>query len=102
MLPRSFMKSFASLIKLLASVVFLSAAGVTLLAQPSTGSIKGTVTDQLGGLVTNAAVVLKNGKAPGKTTNTDSEGNYEFRGLPPGKYDLTITASGFQTLEEAN
>ena len=96
------MKSFASLIKLLSGTVFLLAATAAVLAQPSTGSIKGTITDQLGGLVTNATVVMKNGKLAGRTTNTDTEGNYEFRGLPPGKYDLTITAMGFQTLEEAN
>src|ERR1043166_4446312 len=95
------MKSFASLIKLLTCTILL-AVSPAVLSQPSTGSIKGTVTDQLGGLVINATVVLKNGKFAGKTASTDAEGNYELRGLPAGKYDLTITAAGFQTVEEAN
>ena len=94
------MKSFASL-KFLTCAILL-AATPTILSQPSTGSIKGTVTDQLGGLVTSATVVLKSGKLAGKTTSTDADGNYEFRGLPPGKYDLTITAAGFETLAETN
>ena len=96
------MKNFPPLIKLLACAVFLLTAALHGFAQPSTGVIKGTVTDQLSGLVTNATVVLKNGKLTGKTTTTDNEGNYEIRGLPPGKYDLTISAIGFQTLEESS
>ena len=60
------------------------------------------MTDQLGGLVTNVTVVLKNGKLARRTASTDADGNYEFSGLAPGNYDLTIAAAGFQTLEETN
>lgn len=55
------MKSFASLKFSLASLLLLAVA-VTTSSQPNTGSIKGTVTDQLGGLVVTA--FLDPGLAP--------------------------------------
>lgn len=71
-------------------------------SQQSTGSLKGSVTDQLGGLVADATVVIKNGRDTERTVTTDAFGNYEFRALAPGRYDLTITAVGFNRLEEKN
>ena len=77
-------------------------AAVKSFSQQNTGSVKGTITDQLGGLVVNATVVINDGKSALKSMATNSDGNYEFRSLPPGRYDLTITASGFNVLEEKN
>jgi hypothetical protein len=88
--------------RLSASVVSLIVLASVAFSQQDTGSIKGTVTDQLGGLVVNAAVVAKDSKGTVKTATTDANGSYEFRSLPSGRYDLTITASGFNVLEEKN
>ena len=95
------MKSFASLKFSLASLLLLAVA-VTTNSQPNTGSIKGAVTDQLGGLVVTATVVAKDSKGATRTVNTDANGNYEFRSLAAGDYDLTVTAEGFNTLEQRN
>src|SRR5688572_25930510 len=95
------MKSFAPLKFSLASLLLLAVA-VTTNSQPNTGSIKGTVTDQLGGLVVTATVVAKDSKGATRTVNTDANGNYEFRSLAAGDYDLTVTAEGFNTLEHRN
>ena len=95
------MKSFASLKFSLASLLLLAVA-ITTNSQPNTGSIKGTVTDQLGGLVVTATVVAKDSKGATRTVNTDANGNYEFRSLAAGNYDLTVTAEGFSTLEHRN
>ncbi|MFY9620908.1 MAG: TonB-dependent receptor [Pyrinomonadaceae bacterium] len=95
------MKSFVSLKFSLAGLLLLAAA-VTTNSQPNTGSIKGTVTDQLGGLVVTATVVARDSKGETRTVNTDANGNYEFRSLAAGNYDLTVTAEGFSTLEQRN
>lgn len=96
------MKDFASVLKLQLSALLLIACALTIGAQQSTGSLKGTITDQLGALVVDATVVIKNGKNSERTATTDANGVYEFRSLPPGRYDLTITAAGFNSVEEKN
>src|SRR5882672_3695595 len=93
------MNSFASQ-KLLIFGLLLAAANV--FSQPNPISIKGTVTDQLGGLVVNASVVAKDSKGNAVTVTTDNDGNYQFHNLLPGRYQLVVTASGFNTLEEKN
>ena len=83
-------------------------AGVALLlglvslasSQQSNGSIKGTVTDQLGSLVTNARVVLKDDRGSTTSITTNSAGMYEIKSLRPGTYDLRIVAPGFVTYEQ--
>lgn len=95
------MKSFASL-KFSLACLLLFAAAVSTSSQTSSGSIKGTVTDQLGGLVVTAMIVAKDSKGATHTVNTDANGNYEFRSLAAGNYDLTVTAEGFSTLEHRN
>ncbi len=96
------MNSFASPPKIFASALLLLALAITVTSQQSTGSIKGTVTDQLGALVVGATIVIKDGKNSERTVTSNDNGNYEVRSLPPGRYDLTITAAGFNSLEEKN
>ena len=96
------MNSFASLLKAHAATLLLFASALIVCAQQSTGSLKGTVKDQLGALVVDATVVIKDGKNSERTATTDANGIYEFRSLAPGRYDLTITAAGFNLLEEKN
>ena len=88
--------------RLSACGLFLAALATIGFAQQNIGSIKGTVTDQLGGLVVDATVVAKDVKGVEKTATTNSAGSYEFRSLAPGTYDLKVTASGFGILEEKN
>jgi hypothetical protein len=85
-----------------ACLFFLLALAVSGFAQQNTGSIGGTVTDQLKGLVVNATVVAKDDRGNERTTTTNANGSYEFRSLAPGKYQLTVTAAGFSVLEETN
>ena len=68
--------------------------------QQTTGAIKGTVTDQLGSLVTNARVVLKDGHGSTTSITTNSGGFYEFNNLRPGLYELRIVAPGFVAYEQ--
>lgn len=79
----------------LALFVFLISA-VTLLAQTSTTSVRGTVTDPSGALVPNAQISLTN-TADNSVTNgtSDKSGLYSFPQLQPSTYLITVTAPGF-------
>jgi hypothetical protein len=67
----------------------------------TTGKITGVVTDPSSGAVPNATVTVKStALMASRTTTTQSDGSYLFDLLPPGTYTLTVTASGFQTLEQ--
>src|SRR6184192_3719410 len=71
----------------------------TLTAQvATTGKITGTITDSSGAAVPNAAVSVKSTAllAP-RSTHTEADGSYLFDLLPPGTYELTVTAPGFST-----
>jgi hypothetical protein len=64
------------------------------------GNLVGNVTDPQQASVVNAVVSVKN-NATGYSTETksDERGAYEIRNIPPGVYDIRITASGFTTFE---
>lgn len=81
----------------LSLVLFLA---VNSFAQQHSGSLKGTVTDQLGSLIVRATIVLKDAQGSERKTSTNSSGVFEFRSLPPGKYDLRVVATGFELSEE--
>ncbi len=69
----------------------------------TTASIKGTVTDQTGAAVVGAKVTVKDA-ALGieRTTQTNSEGDYEVPALPPGSYSVEIQMTGFQPQQANN
>jgi len=46
----------------------------------------------------NATVVVRNrSTASERTTQTDSEGNYQLAALPPGVYSVEVRVQGFKT-----
>ncbi len=64
----------------------------------SSGEIRGTVTDPAGRVIPKATIVAEDTeKGIHRTSATDENGQYEFTGLPPGTYRLTVKISGFQT-----
>jgi len=69
------------------------------LAQTSTTSLRGTVTDPKGAVVAGAVVTITN-SATGfsRTVKTDGQGFYQFLEVPPASYALSIEAAGFGTL----
>ncbi|MFZ1033983.1 MAG: TonB-dependent receptor [Candidatus Acidiferrales bacterium] len=79
-------------------LLLLSCCDLGLQAQ-STANLNGTVTDMSGATVPNAKVVVTN-QATGVEWNaqTNSAGLYVVPSLQPGNYQITVTASGFQTL----
>ncbi len=76
--------------------LILAASASTFLAQTHRGTIKGTVTDQNGGIVQNANVTIVNtGTNAERTVNTGEDGTYEVALLEPGRYKLTVKATSF-------
>ena len=67
-------------------------------AQVLYGSVVGAVTDPSGAVIPGATVTLTN-KATGlkQDDKTDEGGRYSFVNVPPGKYDVRVTATGFRT-----
>jgi hypothetical protein len=67
-------------------------------AQSTFGTILGTVRDSSGALVVGELVTLHNtGTTAARTTTTDANGNYAFRNIDVGVYNLAIADQGFQT-----
>lgn len=78
-------------------LVFLCASA--LFAQ-GTGSITGTVRDNTGAVVAKAEVTLTDiGTRTALKTTTNTEGEYLFAAVPPGTYDLSVSAVGFNTYD---
>jgi Carboxypeptidase regulatory-like domain len=62
-----------------------------------TGSIQGYVRDSSGAVVTSAHVKVTNTSTNlTQDATTDEQGAYTFLALPPGKYNITATSTGFQ------
>jgi hypothetical protein len=69
--------------------------------QISSGSIQGTVVDEKGGAVVDASVDARNLDTNLlKNVMTDSDGRFEFLSLPPGRYTITISKTGFATISQ--
>jgi hypothetical protein len=75
------------------------AAGVQAQTQITTGTIQGTVADANGAAVAGANVEVKNVDTNFvRTLTTDDEGRFVALQLPPGRYTITVTKSGFAKL----
>jgi hypothetical protein len=74
----------------------LAICAATAFAQNATTSLRGTIKDPSGAVVSGATVTLLD-KATGRTfTDTSkSSGDYQVLQIPPAKYTITVTASGF-------
>ncbi len=73
-----------------------------MVAQETTGGVRGTITNPSGDAVPNARVEIS-GPALVRplTVTTDTLGTYLFGALPPGEYNITVTASGFRQVTQA-
>jgi len=70
-------------------------------AAPQTGTITGTIVDKDGAVIPNAKVGFSASKSGGGTetrdTLTDHDGGFSFSGVPPGAFEVTVSAPGFGT-----
>jgi hypothetical protein len=81
---------------LAATVLLLTSAA--LFAQETTGGLQGTVKDASGAVVGHAHVVVKSSALAGdKELESEANGYYRFANLPPGVYNIEVSAKGFKT-----
>src|SRR5580698_19341 len=92
------MRPRAALVRIALSMTLVTNAGLALFGQQA--NLSGRVVDGSQLAVSGAAVAIKSEATDLKrsTTSNDS-GLYTLPSLPPGKYDITVTASGFESLE---
>ena len=83
---------------LVASLLLLAAAPV--LAQRTTGTLRGTVTDPTRAVIAGANVSIK-GEDTGlsRSTTTNSSGIYAFPDLPVGSYQVEVGSPGFKSAQ---
>ena len=84
-------------------VAFLALTSFAL-AQGTTGTLSGTLTDSSGAVMPGVTVTLSGPSLQGvRTTVSDEQGFYRFRNVPPGPdYSITATLSGFRDAGQAN
>jgi hypothetical protein len=76
-------------------VLAIALISTAALAQQKTGTVKGTLTDDSGGVIPAATVSLA-GNGAAQTARTQADGTYTFPGLAPGDYTLSLSFPGFQ------
>jgi hypothetical protein len=65
------------------------------------GYVTGVVSDPSNAVVNNASVTLKNSDTSfTQSAKSGSDGVFRFEYVPPGNYNLSVTATGFRTAEQ--
>ena len=83
-----------SCLVLLLSAICFGQGGV------ATGDLHVTVKDPKGNVVTNATVTAQDvAKGLERAANSDGQGGYSVRLLPPGSYSVTVVVPGFTKVE---
>src|SRR5919197_1981944 len=82
----------------LSCILLLLTLSVRMLAQVSTSTITGLVTDPSGAVVSGAKVsALNEGTGVTYQVNSTSAGSYTFSSVVPGKYTITVSKPGFRS-----
>jgi TonB family protein len=85
--------------------LLLPLAALQLSAQNLSGKVAGTIHDPSGSGVANATIIMSNHTANTiDMTTSDRDGNFNFKALPSGEYELKAMKPGFQVyrLPEVN
>lgn len=64
-------------------------------AQGPMARLQGTIMDPTGAVIPDATLSLKNSSGLVVASKSNGLGEYEFRNIAPGKYTLSVTATGF-------
>ena len=81
-------------------VVLLSALAIQA-QSTATGTLRGRVVDQLGGLIVDASVSLVDGQGKIRTTKTTADGGFSITSLTTGTYVIRVKAAGFSPYENS-
>lgn len=75
--------------------------GARAMAAQETGSIAGTVEDKTAGVIPGIVVAVTNAAGVSQTATTNDQGEYVMKGLAPGTYTVSISATGFKDFQSA-
>jgi hypothetical protein len=77
--------------------ILILSLSVVAFAQDYRGKVQGIITDESGGVIPGAKVVLQNDATKVEvTTTTSDEGRYRFDFVEPGNYSVTAEKDGFK------
>src|ERR1700686_1073326 len=84
--------------RFLVGIAFAAMLSRNLTAQSIYGTLTGIVSDPSQAVVAGAALTLRDESSGSqRETLTNSDGYYTFSSVPPGSYQLTVAAKGFET-----
>src|SRR4051794_38961524 len=88
--------------RILRNIVALALLSGLALAQSSTATLSGKVTDQTGAVIPQATVMVSAAGGKHATATTDQLGGYQIQSLPAGSYSVSATAKGFANFSKSN
>lgn len=87
--------------KLISLFVVVALLGSYVCAQTGTSSLRGTITDPKGAVISGATVTLSNPQTGySRTLKSNGQGEYQFVDVPPATYTLTVNATGFANMKQ--
>src|SRR6266436_1166963 len=90
--------NFRAIFVLCCALLLALSCSSTLQAQVTTASVRGTVTDEQKAALAGAEVTITNvGTSYTRSTQTGTDGEYDFPDLPLGTYRIHVTHAGFKS-----
>jgi hypothetical protein len=85
------------------TLLVVSLFAVPMLAQKTSGTIRGVVTDPSGAVIANVPVVVKStSTGQERTVTTSTQGEYNAAELNPGIYVVSVKAANFKETTSSN
>jgi hypothetical protein len=75
------------------------AVSATVATDSKSGTITGTVSDPTGAVLAGATVTISNGSGFKQSATSNDQGVYTVGGLPPGRYDISVSAPNFKIFQ---
>jgi outer membrane receptor protein involved in Fe transport len=98
MLPRLFMRNFASVVWIFVIAAITVLGTGRAYAQVAGATLTGTVKDTSAGIISNAQITITDvATAVSRTVSSGGAGLYTAPNLLPGTYEIRVTAQGFST-----
>src|SRR5438105_1412725 len=87
--------------KFLVGIAYVALLATNLPAQSIYGTLTGIVSDPSGAVVAAASIKLRDQQSGSqRDTVTNSDGYYTFASVPPGAYQLSVAAPGFESFQK--
>ncbi len=80
------------------AIALLGVTASLTFAQVATGNIYGAVIDESGAMLPGVSINLSGATTGARATTSGKEGDFRFLNLDPGTYKLTVTLTGFSTV----